>query len=53
MKKKIKLKKTTIKKLQIKLKPRSDRKAAPLFLADEYFDPSGGHNGAGCTNGMC
>jgi hypothetical protein len=49
MKKKLKLKKTTIKKLQLKLKPRSDRKVAPML---DYVDsPSGGHDGAGCTKG--
>jgi hypothetical protein len=54
MKKKLKLKKTTIKKLQLKLKPRSDRKAAPMLLESDYLlVPSGGHDGAGCTNGSC
>jgi hypothetical protein len=55
MKKKIKLKKKTIKKLQLKLKPSSDRKVAPLFaLSDgDYWDPSRGQGGAGCTNGVC
>jgi hypothetical protein len=52
VKKKLKLKKTTIKKLQLKLKPRSDRKVAPLYYEGDYLlDPSGGHNGAGCTSG--
>jgi hypothetical protein len=53
MKKKIKLKKKTIQKLQLKLKPRSDRKAAPLYLlSDTVLVPSNGSGGAGCTRGV-
>jgi hypothetical protein len=57
MKKKLSLKKRIVQKLKIKLSPKSDRKVAPLLaselLDDGYWDPSGGHNGAGCTNGTC
>jgi hypothetical protein len=53
MKKKLKLKKTTIKKLQLKLKPRSDRKVAPMADAGYLEVSSNGHDGAGCSNGVC
>jgi hypothetical protein len=51
MKKKIKLKKKTIQKLQLKLKAKSDRKVAPLLVAELEPDPSNGQGGAGCTRG--
>ncbi|HVE82566.1 MAG TPA: hypothetical protein VND93_06950 [Myxococcales bacterium] len=47
MKKKIKLAKKTIQKLKLKLKPKSDRKVAPLIAIDE--NPSVGE--PGCTHG--
>jgi hypothetical protein len=52
MKKKLSRKKKTIKKLQLKMKPKNDRKVAPIFFDYELI-PSGGHDGAGCTNGSC
>jgi hypothetical protein len=51
MKKKIKLKKRTIQKLQLKLKLRSDHKVAPMLLSELVLVPSNGAGGAGCTRG--
>jgi hypothetical protein len=53
MKKKLSLKKKTIRKLQLKLNPKSDRKVAPevVELLDVIAVPSNGAGGAGCTRG--
>jgi hypothetical protein len=52
MKKKLTLKKKTIKKLQLRLNPKSDRKVAPALI-DTALVPSNGAGGAGCTRGSC
>ena len=48
-KKTIELNKKTIKRMQLKLEEKNDRKVAPALLVDEYlleFHPTNGHN---CT----